>query len=352
MPTDLSVNSVPDISVLLPVHNGAAFLEEAVRSVMVQTHRNIEIVVVDDASTDESPAILSRLAGEDPRIRVVRQECNLRLPGALNHGLDLVRGTYVARMDADDVCEPRRLEIQKAFLDRRADVTLVGCSVHRVNGDGTTFQTSVRAQDPFASRWMCRFVMPFRHPTFMFRRAEMALRYDPEQTVSEDYDILARLTTDHHVACLPDVLLRYREHVNSLTGNRWGLMLSQARAIALTVQQADLGSEVFDGLEPFRAAYFDQKRLDRSEIGAMFAGLRTMIAADVRTSPGHRAWIRRQTAQLAAQALLRAGFDKTGIVRGFVMSGRDFLPHLAMRFMETRGSLPRRLRSDPDVWTA
>ena len=346
---DAQTAAPPQISVLLPVHNGVPYIEEALRSVMGQTFTDIEIVVIDDGSTDETPDILARLAAEDPRIRVIRPDTNLRLPGALNLGLDHVRGTYVARMDADDICEPDRLARQRAYLEAHPEITLIGCSVTRIRGDGTPFQVSVRAQDPFAARWMTRFVMPFRHPTFLFRRDEMPLRYDPACTVSEDYDILARLSVDHKIACLPDVLLQYREHGGSLTGTKWKLMLSEARKIAVPVQQADLSPAVFDALEPFRAAYYDQTPLDRAGQAAMFAGLKAMVEEDARTSPAHAPWVKRQTAQMAAQALLRAGTGKAQVVQAFLTAGTSFLPALAMRFLETRRALPAALRSEPQT---
>ena len=339
----------PKVSVLLPVHNGADYVESAVRSVMEQTLQDIEILVVDDASTDGTADILARLAAEDPRLRIERLERNQRLPRALNHGLDLCRGEYVARMDADDLCEPRRLEVQVSYLDRHPEVTLIGCSVIRIDGDGTPFQTSVRAQDPFACRWMCRFVMPFRHPTFFFRRSEMELRYDPACTVSEDYDLLARLTATRKVGCLPDVLLRYREHGGSLTGTKWHKMVEEARSIAVSVQKTEMSSAVFEAMTTFRDSYYGLQPLDDAGVAGLFEGLRRMARADAAASPTHAAWIWRQTAQLAAQALLRSGTGKRGIVLAFLTRGRDFLPALSARFLETRGLLPAALRSDPRV---
>ncbi|MBM7070230.1 glycosyltransferase family A protein [Actibacterium sp. 188UL27-1] len=346
---DSQTSAVPQISVLLPVHNGVPYIEEALRSVMGQTFTDIEIVVIDDGSTDDTPQVLARLAAEDPRIRVIRPDTNLRLPGALNLGLDHVRGAYVARMDADDICEPDRLARQHAYLEANPEITLIGCSVTRIRGDGTPFQVSVRGQDPFAARWMTRFVMPFRHPTFLFRRDEMPLRYDPACTVSEDYDILARLSADHKIACIPDVLLRYREHDGSLTGTKWKLMLAEAKRIAVPVQQADLSPRVFEALAPFRAAYYDQTPLDRGGQAALFKGLKMMIEEDARTSPSHRAWVTRQAAQMAAQALLRAGTGKVQVVQAFLMAGTSFMPALAMRFLETRRALPAPLRSEPQT---
>ena len=336
----------PKLSVLLPVHNGARHIEEALRSVMTQTLGDFEVVVVDDASTDTTPEILARLAVEDARIRVLRPERNLRLPRALNFGLNHVRGDYVARMDADDICEPTRFEVQAAFLDAHPDIALVGCSAHHIDEDGRIFKTSIRHQGPFHARWLLRFTMAFRHPTFMFRTAASDWRYDPDCTVSEDYDFLARLSETRRIACLPYPLLRYREHDTSLTSQKTSLMRSEARSIAERVQKADLPAELFDRLEVVRDTYFGQVQLDAARRTAVFAAMRAMLEHDVATYPKERAWIWRQTAQLASQVMTRGGMAARANLGCFLRDGRAFLPALGLRYAETAGLLPAALRSD------
>lgn len=336
----------PQVSVLLAVWNGERYIESAVRSVMDQTLRDLEILVIDDCSQDGTPAILARLAAEDPRIRVERAAQNLRLPGALNFGLELARGSYVARMDADDLCEPDRLERQVAFLEGHPGITLIGCSTHHIDGEGRVFKTSIRAQDPYAARWMCRFIMPFRHPTFLFRRAEMDERYDPAFSVSEDYDLVARVSSRKQIACIPDVLLRYREHGGSMTGTKWATMLGQAQQIAERVQREDLDAETYAGLECFRAAYFNAEALTPVETAAFFAGLRKMARTDSLASPRHGTWIWRQTAQLAMHALERNHTPKPERMKAFLGHGRDFLSPLVLRALEIKQALPQRLRSE------
>ncbi len=337
----------PRVSVLLPVHNGAEFVESALRSVMAQTLREIEILVVDDASTDATPEILARLAAEDPRLRILRPERNLRLPGALNFGLAQVRGAYVARMDADDLCAPTRLARQAAFLDANPEIVLVGCSARHIDRAGRVLKTSVRAQTPFHARWILRSAMAFRHPTFLFRADGWSWRYDPAFTVSEDYDLLARLTETERVACLPEALFDYREHGGSITAQKWAAMQGEARRIAERVQARDLPAAVFDALAPFRDAYFGQARLDPQGERALFEGLRAMLAHDLARTPEHGPWLRRQTAQLAARALSLSGRGPRAALAAFLRHGRGLLPALGARALEAKGLLPRALRSDP-----
>mgnify|MGYP006270521559 CR=1 FL=1 len=341
-----SLATAPRVSVLLPVHNGEDYIESALRSVMGQTLRDIEIVAVDDASSDATPGILARLATEDARIRVLRPEQNLRLPRALNFGLEHVRGDYVARMDADDLCEPTRLQVQADFLDANPEIVLVGCSARHIDAYNRFIKASIRAQTSFHTRWLLRVGMAFRHPTFFFRREGWTWRYDPECTLSEDYDILARVTDTAQVACLPDLLFSYREHEGSLTGRKWHNMQVEARRIAERVQKADLPADIYDALEPYRDAYYDQMALDSAGVAAVFEGLSRMLAHDVEKYPQHGQWIRRQTAQLAAHALMRSGMSPAQNIATFLRKGPHFLPALGLRYMEAKRILPEALRSD------
>jgi glycosyltransferase involved in cell wall biosynthesis len=149
---DTPLPSGPQVSVLIAVYNGLPYLEAALRSIMDQTLREIEIIVVDDASTDDTPAVLARLATEDPRIRVETLTENLRLPGALNRGLELVRAPLVARMDADDIADPKRLAVQKRFMDAHPDIILCGTSIRQIDAGGTYIRTSQRPRDAVCCR--------------------------------------------------------------------------------------------------------------------------------------------------------------------------------------------------------
>ena len=105
---------LPKVSVLMSVFNAEDFIQEAVDSVLQQTFSDFEFIIVDDASTDGS---LQRLCSyHDPRIRILRNETNMGLTRSLNKGMEFVRGEYVARMDADDVSLPSRLQEQTVFL--------------------------------------------------------------------------------------------------------------------------------------------------------------------------------------------------------------------------------------------
>ena len=121
------MSSPPRVSILMPVHNEAVFLPAALSSLTKQTLIEWELVVVDDGSSDATPEMLAEAALRDPRIRVIRQNSD-GLVHALNAGLAACRAPIIARMDGDDICHPRRLECQVAFLDANPNIGLAACN--------------------------------------------------------------------------------------------------------------------------------------------------------------------------------------------------------------------------------
>ena len=113
----MSLPEAPMISVLMSVYNAEEFLHEAIDSVLAQTYTNFEFIIIEDASTDKSQRIISSY--EDPRITLIQNLSNLGLPRSLNKGINLAKGKYIARMDADDISLPERFEKQLSFKDRK-----------------------------------------------------------------------------------------------------------------------------------------------------------------------------------------------------------------------------------------
>lgn len=202
------------------MYNGAAFLNQALDSVVKQSFRDFEVLLIDDASTDGSAALAESFS--DPRVRMVRHERNLKLPATLNHGLDLAQGELIARMDADDVCAPYRFARQVEFLDAHPEIGICGCAVRLFGtGKSITRRYPVAAGAVEAFRF---FHCPFAHPTVMLRRCllvEHRLRYDPIAVAVEDFDLWIRLLRYTRGANLSDVLLEYRMHKASVTSRDW-----------------------------------------------------------------------------------------------------------------------------------
>lgn len=190
--------SVPDVSVVMPVWNAAATVADAIASVRAQTTRSWELIAVDDGSTDDSAAVMTRAAGDDPRIRIVR-EPHRGIVAALNSGLARVRAPLIARMDADDRMMPTRLEVQRAFLDARPDVGVAGCLVD-FGGDRKAARgyaihvdwiNTLRTSDEIAR---ARFIeSPLAHPSVMFRRELIVMHGGyTDSGEPEDYELWLR----------------------------------------------------------------------------------------------------------------------------------------------------------------
>jgi glycosyltransferase involved in cell wall biosynthesis len=220
----------------MPVHNGAAYLSEAVDSILRQSLRDFELLIVDDASTDESVSIIARY--KDPRIRLLQSSEHLKLSGALNLGLDHARGDYVARMDSDDVSLPRRLEIQVRHMNRHPEIGICGTWIRYFGGPSRAV-----LKRPVGCEEIRAFTLvdtPFAHPTVMLRRSMMdqhQLRFDGSYYPTEDFELWTRAMRCFPVENLPQVLLQYRVHGWSLTGSDWTKMDEQAiRIIARQFQ--------------------------------------------------------------------------------------------------------------------
>jgi len=221
---------MPELTVLMPVYNGAAYLQEAIDSVLGQTYEDFELLVVDDGSTDETPVILDRL--RDPRVRVLRSPERLRLSGALNFGWESSRGDFIARMDADDVCRPERFARQMDFLKKNDKIGVCGTAIRRFGAGGNDV---VRYPlDGESVRAFALFNTPFSHPSVILRRDffdRFSLRFNGDYYPTEDYDLWTRALQHFPGANLREPLLDYRVHPESMTQADWGEMDGNATRI-------------------------------------------------------------------------------------------------------------------------
>ena len=208
--------TAPLVSVLLPVHDGERFLREAVESVLAQTLRSLELVAVDDGSTDGTRAILESF--RDERLLIVPQP-HLGLVAALNRAAREAGGSHLTRMDADDVSLPDRVARQAAFLDAHPRVGLVVSGVTVIDADGRRLRTVVLPPDDASLRRRLLLRNPFTHGAVTMRREafERAGGYRPGYGANEDYDLWRRLARDWELAAMPEVLYLYREHPAAVT---------------------------------------------------------------------------------------------------------------------------------------
>jgi len=226
--------AAPRVTVLLPVHEAERFLAEAVESILAQTLRDFELLALDDGSRDGSAALLDRYASLDPRVRVVRRP-HTGVVATLNAGLALARGELIARMDADDVALPRRLQCQLARLDREPALVCIGGGFEVIDDAGRTLDRVFPACDHAAI--LSRALggeSPISHSAATYRRdAVLALGgYDESSRLVEDLDLWLRLAEVGTLANVPDLVSRVRHHERSLSERNAAAQLEQARRVA------------------------------------------------------------------------------------------------------------------------
>jgi glycosyltransferase involved in cell wall biosynthesis len=227
------VSGTPRVTVLMPVWNGAAYLGAALDSLCAQTFSDFELLVVDDGSTDATPAILKEYARRDRRIRVTH-EAHAGQAGALNRGLELAKGTYIARMDADDLALPQRLAVQVAFMDAHPDVGLCGTWVTPI---GASRRRSWRVPTHDADiRCRMLFESTFLHSSVMLRRADFiqqGLRYEAAYEPAEDYALWVRCAQQSHfrLANIPRPLIWTRLHDARMSHQFADVQMANARRL-------------------------------------------------------------------------------------------------------------------------
>jgi hypothetical protein len=207
----------------MAVHNGERYLPQAVDSVLVQTYRDFEFLIVNDGSTDRSDEILRSYS--DPRIRILENPKNIGLTRSLNLGLQEARGSFVARQDADDRSDRCRLEKQVAFLETHNDAALVGSQFRVINEAGRVLRglANYRAQTPLAIQWQLLFGNPFVHTSVMFRRSliyDTFRGYDESYVFNQDFELWSRVLASCTAYNLAEPLVDYRAHEHSIAGVR------------------------------------------------------------------------------------------------------------------------------------
>ena len=209
---------MPAVSIVMSVYNGARFVEQTVHSVLAQTLQDFEFIIIDDGSRDGSAEILERLAAQDSRIRLVRQE-NRGLIASLNRGIELTQAEYIARIDADDLMMPERLAVQAAFLDAYPEVGVVSSNADTIDAEGNVIGQWVKPSSDTALRWHLLFSPPMMHPSVMYRKSVVvaAGMYATDAPHAEDFDLWVRLspvTTFHN---LPQKLTQRRKWEEQIT---------------------------------------------------------------------------------------------------------------------------------------
>ena len=225
----------PFVSVLMPIYNASAYLREALESVLQQTFTNFELLVIDDGSTDNSIEIVNSY--HDQRIRLFRNTHNFI--ATLNKGIDVATGKYVARMDADDVMLPHRLETQFNFMETHPDIDISGSYAESFGIKQHVMQSATEHKKIIASLLLNNSII---HSTIILRRSTFennaAFRYPEGYPCAEDYKLWTVLAANGlRFATIPEVLLRYRRSLTQVTERNFDDMFESSLRIRMEYAQ-------------------------------------------------------------------------------------------------------------------
>ena len=225
------------VSVVMPAYNYARYIRESIDSVLAQTHAPLEVIVVDDGSTDDTPAVL---ASYGDRIRVIRQQ-NAGVAAARNAGLAVARGEYMAFIDSDDIWLPRKLELQLARFEADPTLGLVHCGIEIFDDAGRTLEVVTRGEEGWLAEGMLRMdegvlTGPGSGILVPRRVAEEVGGYDVRLAPSEDWDFCYRIVSRYRAGFVPGPLLRYRMHGSgghlNIARMEHGMLLAFEKAFA------------------------------------------------------------------------------------------------------------------------
>lgn len=208
------LNNPPLISVIMPVYNESLYIKDAIKSILNQSYQDFELLIIDDASTDNTVDIINQF--NDGRIILIQKEKNTGYTDSLNLGIEKSAGRYIARMDGDDICHEDRFNVQLEFLENNLDYILCGSQYKRIDGQ-TSFMLPVENDEIKA---LLLRGNQFIHPSVMIRKSvliENKIRYNKEREPAEDYDLWVRLMPYGKFKNLKEPHISYRIHAGQIS---------------------------------------------------------------------------------------------------------------------------------------
>lgn len=213
------MNKAPEISLIMSVYNGEDYLSEAIESVLNQTFKDFELIVINDCSSDSTAEILKRYAELDERVKVYTNEVNLRLPSSLNKAMSYAQGKYIARMDADDICLPERLEKQYKFMEENPQIALSSCRFMTLKNGVISSGGCGGKNDEESVKALLLVTNPILHPGIIAKADVIkTLGYDKNFTCTEDMELWTRFVmAGYNVKIMSEYLMIYRLHDKQIT---------------------------------------------------------------------------------------------------------------------------------------
>ncbi len=230
----------------MPVYNGEKYLKEAIESILNQTFRDFELIIINDGSTDGSRQTLQKY--QDSRIRLYNQK-NQGIIATLNRGISLSRGKYIARMDQDDYSEPERLEKQIAFLEQHQDIGVLGTTAYIMNKQSKVIKINPTLLNDVELKLQLMYQTTFTHGSVIIRREILSLLPPPFYKKesggnAEDYDFWSRLAPITKFANLPEPLYGWRDNPTGMSNSQSQKQTAFARRIAQMYLDSPYGQKL------------------------------------------------------------------------------------------------------------
>lgn len=217
---DKTVKRNPIVSVIMPVYNGGKYIGAAIESMLKQSYPYLELIIVNDGSTDKSDYIISRYEEKDSRIRYFKNRKNIGISGTLNIGIGYARGKYIARMDCDDISLPDRLKNEVDVMNRDVSIAICG-SWGRAIGERDNYLFSMKSPTGLILKYNYWKPSPFISSSVMVRKKIFEkLKFNEEMAIAEDYDLWVRILRQSKGFNIREFLVDYRIHGESITKNK------------------------------------------------------------------------------------------------------------------------------------
>lgn len=296
----------------MAVYNGAKYLHGTMDSILNQSFTDFEYIIINDGSTDETTHIVN--AFTDHRLVILQNQANQGLAYSLNRGIEIAQGRYIARIDADDLARPARLEKQVDFLRAHPEIGIVGTGGIILDDAGQKIGEKHFPGSDLEIRWTSLLTNPFLHPTVMFRHDVLRqhhLQYDPGLRATQDYDLWTRLLIYTQGANLPEALTGYRQSEASITAQSRTLQLSNHDAIAFRTIQAMLPDFRISPqqVSQLRGAFIGgdlqnrERKRQRAQCAPLYLDLLAAFLAQNAHQPDSRSLCQRETLCIALLGL-------------------------------------------------